>query len=144
MWSDHTPKSPNWFQGLSIRPNQMQTNPWIIVRLVCLRTAMKKSVLGQQVLVQHFCFLFLWQDTVIICLSQTWSCTLCFLDCWACLTSWIISLATYFVRFFVYFGQVRNDIFFCAIVLVRKRLTRQSYQFASFRNIFVISKEVCT
>ena len=77
----------------------------------------------QQVSLQYFCFLFLWQDIVKICSSLTWSRmidTVCFLLLTINKILNPFSLAADFVRFFVRFGPLRTDIFVCAVILVRK------------------------
>ena len=80
---------------------------------------------NQQVSIQYFWFLFLWQDIVKICSSLTWSRmidTVCFLLLTINKILNPFSLAADFVRFFVRFGPVRTDIFVCAVILVRKYL----------------------
>ena len=92
----------------------------------CLQTVMKKQgtcQVYQQVLLQYFWFLFLWQDSVKICSSLTWSHIQCVCCCCLLLTIDQIlkpfSLAADFVRFLVCFGPIRTDIFVCAVILVR-------------------------
>ena len=82
----------------------------------------------QQVSLQYFCFLFLWQDIVKICLSLTWSCILC-IYCFVCFNTSDhqyelnpFSLAADFVCFFVCVGPVRTDIFVCIVILLKKHL----------------------
>ena len=97
----------------------------------CLQTVMKKQgtcQVHQQVSLQYFCFLFLWQDIVKICLSLTWSCILC-ICCFVCFNTSDhqyelnpFSLAADFVCFFVCVGPVRTDIFVCIVILLKKHL----------------------
>ena len=94
----------------------------------CLQTVMKKQStcqVHQQVLLQYFWFLFLWQDIVKICSSLICSrMTLFYFFLLLTITKILnrFSLAADFVRFFIAFGPVRTDIFVCAVILVRKYL----------------------
>ena len=62
----------------------------------CLQTVMKKQGTWQvqQVSLQYFWFLFVWQDIVKICSSVTWSCMILWFVFyfWPSIKSWILSL----------------------------------------------------